>query len=263
MLSMLRTIMINSYNQLTTSRRVMMSMVMVLLLSPLLMNIKADQIIQGVQTTSTTTTQIEDETTTKSTKAHQTPVALAITKKENAENDVKTNNNHQTNIDDQKLVKANTGLDIDNVSVNDTLKAEDSNWVMGKDEEAANQKTFNFSVNNYVVVKPVIGLTNYSTNRLIKIKALYIAYRENLTASINIEDSGDKVDEQSVETSLSGEAITGDMNGFYNSDFERWNNKRLMDGLLCQNDSECHWLDHKLICKTDILLNFDANVRII
>ena len=47
---------------------------------------------------------------------------------------------------------------------------------------------------------------------------------------------------------------------FYNSEFEKWNDRRLMDGLLCLNDSQCRWIDQKLRCKMDIQLNFDANV---
>ena len=251
---MLRTIMKSSYKQLTTPRQVMMTLTMVLLLSPYLLNIEAEQIIQAAQTTPMTT-QVAKQTTTKSMKADEAPTSLPITKK-NADN-VK-NNNQQTNIDDHRYLKAATELDNDNVSVNDTFNTEDGNGMI--DElDATKQKTFNFSVNNYVVVKAVIGQTNYSSNRLIKMKQLYIEYKENLTSSMYNAESSTKIDEKILAPSSS---IAANKNEFSNSEFERWNNQRLIDGLLCQNDSECSWLDHKLICKTDVQLNFNANVRI-
>ena len=246
--------MISSYNQLTTPRQVMLSLTMVLLLLPFLMNIEAEQIIQAVQTTPMTT-QVSKQTTTKSMKADGAPTSLAITKKfvENV-----TTNDHQINIDDRKYTKANSDLDNFAVSLNDTFEIEDSNGMIDE-VEATNQKTFNFSVNNYIVVKAVIGQTNYSSNRLIKMKQLFIEYKENITISMYKEEASNKGEEKNIESSSSAKA---NKNEFYNSDFERWNSQRLMDGLLCQNDSECNWLDRKLICKTDVQLNFNANVRI-
>merc|ERR1719322_189146 len=198
------------------------------------------------------TTQVSKQTTTKSMKADGAPTSLAITKKfvENV-----TTNDHQINIDDQKYTKANSDLDNFAVSLNDTFEIEDSNGMIDE-VEAANQKTFNFSVNNYIVVKRVIGQTNYSSHRLIKIKQLYIEYRENLTTNIYNEEPGDTLQERTTESSSS---LRDDKKELYKSEFERWNSQRLIDGLLCRNDSECSWLDRKLICKTDVRLNFDAN----
>jgi len=187
-------------------------------------------------------------------KADGAPTSLAITKKfvENV-----TTYDHQINIDDQKYIKTNSDLDNFAVSLNDTFGNEDSNGMIDE-VEATNQKTFNFSVNNYIVVKAVIGQTNYSSNRLIKMKHLFIEYKENITSSMYKEETSHNVEEKNIESSSSAKA---NRNEFYNSDFERWNSQRLMDGLLCQNDSECNWLDRKLICKTDVQLNFNANEK--
>ena len=73
-----------------------------------------------------------------------------------------------------------------------------------------------------------------------------------------IEEPGDKIHERTTERSS---FLRDDKSELYKSEFERWNSQRLIDGLLCRNDSECSWLDRKLICKTDVRLNFDANVR--
>jgi len=215
------------------------------------LNIEAEQIIKAAQTTSTTT-HVEKQTSAKSTKVDIAPTSLPITQM-NAEN-VKTNN-HQMNTDDQKYLKDTTKINNDNVSIHDTLKPENGNGMIDE-VEAANQKTFNFSVNNYIVVKRVIGQTNYSSHRLIKIKQLYIEYRENLTTNIYNEEPGDTLQERTTESSSS---LRDDKKELYKSEFERWNSQRLIDGLLCRNDSECSWLDRKLICKTDVRLNFDAN----
>ena len=126
-------------------------------------------------------------------------------------------------------------------------------------------KTFNYSVHNFVVVKPVTGLANHSQNIVTRLKQLYISYKQNYTSPFYSKDSEEKIEinYQSKNAEDSAEVvIEEDMNEYYHAEFERWNNRRLMDGLLCQNDSQCEWLDWKLRCKTDIELNFDINVSI-
>ena len=242
-LNMLKTIMV--YNKQLPRHDVVMFFSMLLLLQ-CLMNTKAD-ITQPAKatptqadTTTTTTTKVEKSTTT--------------TSNINIKSEKNINNNHQTNNN-----KGQDTLDLVNdiVFTNTTLNGEEGDNV---DLDESNSRTFNYSVNNVVIVKPVIGQTNYSETRLIKIKRLYIDYKLNVSMSFMNGDIDEHVQSKNNAEGSHSEALAGDE--LYDTEFEIWNNRRLMDGLLCQNDSECQWIDQKLRCKTDIELNFNASVSL-
>ena len=237
------------YKELIISRHVVI-MFWMLLLIQCLMNTKAD-ITQ--QQATPKTTQAETSTTT-TTQAKSSTISNTANIKKGGEN---VHNNHKSNIMAVKTID----LVNDFILINNTLDEEGTSTNRtGEDEQTS--RTFNYSMNNYVIVKRVIGLSNYSDSSLIRIKDLYIEYRKNLNSSLQDKDSEEEIQGNINTENLDPEVIPGDVNLFYNSEFEKWNERRLMDGLLCINDSQCQWIDEKLSCKMDIQLNFNANVSI-
>lgn len=237
--NMLKTIMV-WYKQLIISRHVVI-MFWMLLLVQCLINTKAD-ITQ--QQATPKKTQVETSTTTQ---AKSSIISNTVNLKKSGEN-----NNHKK----YRIAGKTIDLVNDFRLINNTLEEEGINSSKtGEDDE--NRRTFNYSMNNYVIVKPVIGLSNYSDSSLNRIKNLYIGYRKN--SSSQDEESGEEIQGNNNAENSDPEVISGDMNFFYKSEFEKWNDRRLMDGMLCINDSQCQWMDEKLRCKMDIQLNFNAN----
>jgi len=187
------------------------------------------------------------------TRVIQTETTAKVSNNKNGNSRENGNNNHpQTN----REIKANTDLVNDFVVINNTVEG-DQNTRINLDEETI--KTFNYSTNSFVIVKPVIGLTNYSNTSLKRLKELYMSYRQNSTVMSKFEESEEQVQNRNNLENSGSVIISRELDEFYNSEFEKWNNRRLIDGLLCQNDSECQWIHSKLRCKADVRLNFDAN----
>ena len=159
---------------------------------------------------------------------------------------------HQANEDSKSVDPGN-----DHVLINNDSREQPND--IDIDENSI--KTFSYYMNEFIIVKPVIGLTNYSGEDLMRIKEMYISYKENFTISIKNKHSEEKlqrnehIDSSDIDITASNTRIE-----FYDYEFEKWNNRRLVDGLLCQNNTECQWLDLKLKCQTNVKLDFNASV---
>ena len=235
--------------QLMTSRHVMCVMLpsLLLFITSFSMDIKADTTIQLAGTNPIT----QEETSITSSKAMTNDFK---NDKSSQQKSASTAIPKPSNVIDQPMVINDSGVLNEGKAIS-TLDLDDTKPL----------KTFNYSVHNFVVVKPVTGLANHSQNIVTRLKQLYISYKQNYTSPLYGKDSEENVEVnyQSKSSDDSAEVvIEEDMNEYYHAEFERWNNRRLMDGLLCQNDSQCEWLDWKLRCKTDIEFNFEINVGI-
>ena len=188
------------------------------------------------------------------TKAETLPESFIKTETTTSSN-VMNSREHVHNI--HKVNNETSGLGNDHVLINNILEGHPD----VADNVEKNIKTFSYGHNNLLIVKPVIGLTNYSGENFKRIKNMYLRYKQNLTLSIKDKQLEEKrQDREGVHRSDNKLTTMKAENELDDFEFESWNNRRIEDGFLCQNDNECQWLDWKLRCKLDVELNFNASV---